>query len=54
MGILFIVVGFLFKITAFPFRAAVGRKTTYNGRVGSTAQIVANFPNCARARLRVQ
>jgi len=29
MGILFIAVGFLFKITAVPFRAAVGRTAPY-------------------------
>ncbi|KAK5769893.1 hypothetical protein PVK06_049933 [Gossypium arboreum] len=29
MGILFIAVGFLFKITAVPFRAAVGRTAAY-------------------------
>ena len=33
MGILFIAVGFLFKITAVPFRAAVGRPPI-GGRVG--------------------
>ena len=56
MGILFIAVGFLFKITAVPFRAAVGRTGAYwwYGRVGGTAQIVANLPNRARARLRAR
>ncbi|KAI9391263.1 hypothetical protein POPTR_007G062542v4 [Populus trichocarpa] len=29
MGILSIAVGFLFKITAVPFRAAVGRTAAY-------------------------
>ncbi|CAI0561295.1 unnamed protein product [Linum tenue] len=43
MGILFIAVGFLFKITAVLFRAAVGRTTAYRwyDRVGGTAHIVA-------------
>jgi len=47
MGILFIAVGSLFKITAVPFRAAVGRTAAYKltGRVGGTAQIAANLPN---------
>jgi len=36
MGILFIAVGFLFKITSVPFRAAVVR-TAY---IGGTARIV--------------
>lgn len=46
MGILFIAVGSLFKITAVPFRAAVGRTATYNisGRIGWVAQIAANLP----------
>lgn len=36
MGILFLAVGFLFKITAVPFRAAVGRPP-----IGGTAQQIA-------------
>lgn len=56
MGILFIAVGFLFKITAVPFRVAVGRTAAYRwlGRVGGTALIAANLPNRARAGLRAR
>lgn len=55
LGILLIAVGFLFKITAVPFRAAVGRTAPYRytHRMGGTTHIVANPPNCTLERVKL-